>query len=169
MYLAVSLNLRSGRVIGWIVRNRMKRDLSSGRRFGKAKSAKRRATRALKMATALRAPPKSCTHHTDRGSQDCWHGTESSRANTAPSYPLLCMQTCTAGQWMSGKGNCFENAAVETFFETTKAKMIWRRAWETRRQVGSANFEYINNFYNLRRRHSALGLKSTVAFERKVA
>ena len=61
------------------------------------------------------------------------------------------------------------NAAVETFFKTIKAELIWRRSWETRRQAEMAIFEYINGFYNPRRRHSALGWKSPVAFERKVA
>ncbi len=45
---------------------------------------------------------------------------------------------------MSGKGNCFDNAAVETFFKTLKAELVWRRSWETRRQVELALFEYIN-------------------------
>lgn len=68
---------------------------------------------------------------------------------------------------MSGKGNCYDNAAVETFFKTIKAELIWRRSWETRRQAETAIFEYINGFYNPRRRYS--GWKSPVAFERKVA
>ena len=70
---------------------------------------------------------------------------------------------------MSGKGNCYDNAAVETFFKTIKAELIWRDTWETRRKAEMAIFEYINGFYNPRRRHSALGWKSPVAFERKVA
>jgi len=96
---------------------------------------------------------------------------------------------------MSGKGNCYDNAAVETFFKTIKAELIWRRPWETRRQVEMAIFhshglqanhcraaEYINGFDNPcpfsviegnhppgNGRHSALGWKSPVAFERKVA
>lgn len=142
LYLAVILDLHSRRVIGWAVSNRMKRDL---------------AIRALKMAIAFRAPPSGCIHHTDRGSQYCshdyqkilrWHGFKVS---------------------MSGTGNCYDNAAVETFFKTIKAELIWRRSWETRRQAEMAIFEYINGFYNPRRRHSALGWKSPVAFERKVA
>jgi len=68
---------------------------------------------------------------------------------------------------MSGKGNCYDNAAVETFFKTIKAELIWRRSWETRRHAEMAIFEYINGFYNPRRRHSALGWKSPVAFEKK--
>jgi transposase InsO family protein len=70
---------------------------------------------------------------------------------------------------MSGKGNCYDNAAVETFFKTIKAELIWRQTWETRRSAEMAIFEYINGFYNLCRCHSALGWKSPVAFERKVA
>ena len=70
---------------------------------------------------------------------------------------------------VSGKGNCYDNAAVETFFKTIKAELIWRRSWATRRQAEMAIFEYINGFYNPRRRHSAQGWKSPVAFERKVA
>jgi hypothetical protein len=63
----------------------------------------------------------------------------------------------------------YDNAAVETFFKTIKAELIWRHSWETRRQAEVAIFEYINGFYNPRRRHSTLGWKSPVAFERKVA
>ena len=70
---------------------------------------------------------------------------------------------------MSGKGNCYDNAAVETFFKTIKAELIWRHPWETRRQAETAIFQYINGFYNPRRRHSALGGKSPLAFERQVA
>ena len=79
------------------------------------------------------------------------------------------METCTAGQWMSGKGNCYDSAAVETFFKTIKAELIWRDTWDTCRHAEMAIFEYINGFYNPRRRNSALGWKSPVAFERKVA
>ena len=89
---------------------------------------------------------------------------------------------------MSGKGNCYEfklvrasglndpwdhskaqNAAVETFFKSLKAELIWRHNWTTRRETEVALFQYINGFYNPRRRHSALGWKSPLAFERKAA
>ncbi|MDP5084338.1 MAG: IS3 family transposase [Yoonia sp.] len=142
LYLAVILDLHSRRVIGWALSNRMKRDL---------------AIRALKMAIAFRAPPKGCIHHTDRGSQYCSHD-----------YQKILREHGFRAS-MSGKGNCYDNAAVETFFKTIKAELIWRRSWATRRQAEMAIFEYINGFYNPRRRHSALGWKSPVAFERKVA
>jgi len=70
---------------------------------------------------------------------------------------------------MSGKGNCYDNAAVESFFKSLKAELVWRRNWQTRREVEVALFEYINGFYNPRRKHSALGWKSPVAFARKAA
>ncbi|SPF81783.1 hypothetical protein PRI8871_03608 [Pseudoprimorskyibacter insulae] len=70
---------------------------------------------------------------------------------------------------MSGKGNCFDNSAVESFFKSLKAELIWRKAWQTRRDAEVAVFEYINGFYNPRRRHSALDGKSPVAFEKIAA
>jgi len=142
LYLAVILDLHSRRVIGWAVSNRMKRDL---------------AIRALKMAIAFRSPPKGCIQHTDRGSQYCSHDYQKILRHHGFKVS------------MSGKGNCYDNAAIETFFKTIKAELIWRHSWETRRQAEMAIFEYINGFYNPRRRHSALGWKSPVAFERKLA
>jgi putative transposase len=70
---------------------------------------------------------------------------------------------------MSGKGNCYDNSAVESFLKSLKAELIWRRNWQTRREVEVALFEYINGFYNPRRKHSALGWKSPVAFEQRAA
>ena len=67
---------------------------------------------------------------------------------------------------MNGKGNCYDNAAVETFFKTLKAELIWRHTWATRSQVSNALFQYSNGFYNTRRKHSSLGATSSVKFER---
>ena len=142
LYLAVIIDLHSRRVIGWAVSSRMKRDL---------------AIRALKMAIALRNPPKGCIHHTDRGSQYCSHD-----------YQKL-LRHHGFKVSMSGKGNCYDNAVVETFFKTIKAELMWQQSWETRRAAEMAIFEYINGFYNPRRRHSALGWKSPLAFEAKAA
>ena len=60
---------------------------------------------------------------------------------------------------MSGKGNCYDNSMVETFFKSIKAELIWRNKWDTRRQSEGAIFQYINGFYNPRRHHSSLGGK----------
>lgn len=142
LYLAVILDLHSRRVIGWAISDRMKKDL---------------AIRALDMAVALRKPPKGCIFHSDRGSQYCAYDYQ----KKLQKYGLV--------PSMSGKGNCYDNASVETFFKTLKAELIWRHSWPTRRQAETAIFRYINGFYNPRRRHSYLGGISPLAFERKVA
>jgi transposase InsO family protein len=66
---------------------------------------------------------------------------------------------------MSGKGNCYDNAVVETFFKTIKSELIWPVAWQTRSQAENAVARYIDGFYNPIRRHSTLGYKSPVQFE----
>ena len=142
LYLAVILGLYSRRIIGWAVSSRMKRGL---------------AIQALDMAVALRQPPKDCIHHTDRGGQYCSHDYQ--KRLTKYGFKVS----------MSGKGNCYDNAVVETFFKTLKAELIWRSIWQTRRQTEAALFEYINGFYNPRRRHSTLAGKSPLAFERMAA
>ncbi|MCJ7874718.1 IS3 family transposase [Phaeobacter sp. J2-8] len=142
LYLAVIIDLYSRRVIGWAVSNRMKRDL---------------AIRALDMAVALRQPAEGCIHHTDRGSQYCSHDYQ--KRLSRHGFKVS----------MSGKGNCYDNSMVETFFKSIKAELIWRNRWKTRRQAEAAIFQYINGFYNPRRRHSSLGGKSPLAFERKAA
>ena len=60
-------------------------------------------------------------------------------------------------------------ATVESFFKSLKAELVWHRNWHTRREVEFALFEYINGFHNLRRKHSALGWKSPLAFEQRAA
>ena len=67
---------------------------------------------------------------------------------------------------MSGRGNCYDNAMVETFFKTIKAELIWAVAWQTRHQARNAVARYIDGFYNPVRRHSALGFRSPIQFER---
>jgi putative transposase len=94
LYLAVILDLHSWRVIGWAVSNRMKRDL---------------AIRALQMTIAFRAPPKGAIRHTDCGSQYCSHDYQ----NILRQHGFKAL--------MSGKGNCYDNAAVETILKTIKA------------------------------------------------
>ena len=106
LYQAAVLDLHSRRVIGWAVSNRMKQDL---------------AIRALDMAVALRKPPKGCIHHSDRGSQYCSHECQAQLRK----HGFIVS--------MSGKGNCYDNAAIETFFKTIKAELIWRHTWHTRR------------------------------------
>jgi len=99
--LTVILDLHSQRVIGWVVSNRIKRDL---------------AIRALKMDIALRSPPRGCIFHSDRGSKYCSHD-----------YQKILRQHDFQVS-MSGKGNCYDNAAVETFFKTPSVRVVVRRS-----------------------------------------
>ena len=66
----------------------------------------------------------------------------------------------------SGKGSCYDNAAVGPFFKALLAELVWRHTWATRAQVSNAFFQNINGFYNTRRKHSAIGGTSPVKFER---
>jgi len=68
---------------------------------------------------------------------------------------------------MSGRGNCYDNAMVETFFKTIKSELIWPVAWQSRQQAENAVAKYIGGFYNPVSRHSSLDFKSPIAFERK--
>ncbi len=120
------MGLYSKRIVGWAVSNRMKKDL---------------AIRALDMAIALRRPEKGCIHHSDRGSQ--YYSNDYQRLLKKHGFKVS----------MSGKGNCYDNAVVETFFsakpppwKTLKAEMIWRNIWPTRKQAHIALFKYINGF-----------------------
>ena len=99
------------------------------------------AIRALRMAIALRQAPKGCIHHTDRGSQYCSYDYQ--KILRQPRFKVS----------TSGKVNCYDNSAVETFFKTIKADLIWRQRWETGRKAEMAIFEYINGFCKPRRRH----------------
>lgn len=70
---------------------------------------------------------------------------------------------------MSGRGNCFDNAMVETFFKTLKAELVWRTVFQSRADATVAIGRYIDGFYNPARRHSALRFVSPLQFERPVA
>jgi putative transposase len=70
---------------------------------------------------------------------------------------------------MSGRGNCFDNSMVETFFKTLKCELVWRTAFETRQEAERAIGRYVDGFYNPVRRHSALDFTSPNRFERLAA
>jgi transposase InsO family protein len=155
LYLAVILDLHSRRVVGWAVSDRMKKDL---------------AIRALDMAVRLRLPPEGCLFHSDRGRLGLGMIPRIIRRLRYCSYDYQKkLQAHALRPSMSGKGNCYDNASVEAFFESLKAELIWRQSWPTRRQADAAIFQYINGLYNTRRRHSYLGGISPLAFEAKVA
>ena len=115
------------------------------------------AIRALDMAMRLRNPSPGCIFIQIAGSQYCSYVYQKKRQ----AYGLR--------PSMSGEGNCDDNASVETFFKSLKAELIRQQKWPTRRHTEAAIFQYINGFYNTRRRHSYLGGISPLAFEARVA
>jgi putative transposase len=142
LYLAVVLDLFARRVVGWAVSDRLHQDL---------------ALEALRKALAIRQPAPGLIHHADRGSQYC------SMAYQAE------LKKHGFRISMSGKGNCFDNAVVETFFKSLKSELVWRTVFHTRAEAKQAIGCYIDGFYNPVRRHSTLDYVSPVQFERLAA
>ncbi len=70
---------------------------------------------------------------------------------------------------MSGKGNCFDNAMVETYFKTLNAELVWRTIFQSQADATTAIGRYIDGFYNSVRRHSALAFTGLIRFERQAA
>ena len=142
LYLAVILDLYSRRVIGWAMGHRLTVDL---------------AERALTMALVNRTPTAGLLHHSDRGSQ-----------YAATSYQqLLATRGITAS--MSRTGNCWDNACIENFFGTLTRELVYHRRYATRNEATQDIFEYIEVFYNRRRRHSTLGYHSPAEYEARTA
>jgi putative transposase len=110
---------------------------------------------ALQRPFALRRLPKGVIHHSDRGFQYCSHDYQK----------LLQKQGFKIS--MSGNGNFYDNADVETFFKSLKAELVWRTTFETRNQAEKALFKYINRSHNPKRRHSYLGNISPMCYEIK--
>ena len=138
LYLAVVLGLYSRKVVGWSMATRMGVELTLS---------------ALQMALQQRRPATDLLHHSDRGSQ-----------YTAQLYQdLLKQQRCQVS--MSGKGNCYDNAPIESFFGTLKTELVYHQRYQTRAEAKTDIFRYIEGFYNRRRRHSALGYQSPEQFE----
>ena len=138
LYLGVVLDLHSRRIVGWSAGERQDRGLT---------------LRALEMALGRRRPEAGLIHHSDRGSQyACWD------------YQKL-LSACGLVPSMSRRGNPYDNAAMESFFRTLKVELVYRRRFETREEAKAAIAEYIELFYNCRRRHSALGHRSPAEYE----
>lgn len=139
LYLAVLLDLCSRRVVGWACSDRITHELVLS---------------ALHMAVGQRQPSLGLLHHSDRGCQyTCAdYQSELSRRGLQVS--------------MSRRGDCYDNAVVESFFSSLKAELEGYDRFETRRQAQIELFEYIEVFYNRQRRHSSLGYRSPAAFEK---
>jgi transposase InsO family protein len=137
LYLAVILDLFSRAIVGWSMQKRMTKTL---------------VMEAWKMACAWRHPPKEMLHHSDLGSQ-----------YTSKAYlDLLREKNCLIS--MSGKGNCYDNACVESFFSTLKGECA-DVIFDSRLEAKNSIFEYIEVWYNRNRLHSTLGYLSPLEFE----
>ncbi len=138
LYLAVVLDLASRRVVGWATST--------------APDA-RVALTAWQRAAALRQPAPGLVHHSDRGSI----------------YACRAYQDALAQQHaipsMSRRGDCWDNAVVESFFATLKRGLVHRQSWASRSSLLRALVDYIEGWYNLERRHSHLDYVSPIAYE----
>jgi putative transposase len=140
LYVAVVLDLFSRKVVG----------LSMGESLHTSL-----VLQALQQACHRRQPQAGLLHHSDKGCQ-----------YTSNAFQTLLKQqdiVCS----MSGTGNCFDNAAMESFFHTLKTECVYFERYETRAQAKASIFEYVEMFYNNERRHSTLGYLSPGDFEQR--
>ena len=138
LYVAAVLDLFSRRIVGWSMQSSMTAQL---------------VTDALLMALWRRGRPRELLHHSDQGSQ-----------YTSEDFQRLLEQhgiTCS----MSRQGNVWDNSAMESFFSTLKTERVHRRRYRTRDEARADVFDYVERFYNPRRRHSSIGYMSPVEFE----
>jgi transposase InsO family protein len=142
LYLACVLDLHSRSVVGWSMSRRLKSDVVLA---------------AVGMAVQRRRPGPGLVHHSDRGSQ--YTGGEFQQF--LQTHGIVCS--------MSRKGNCYDNAVMESFFGTLKKELVHQADYSTGDAARQAIFEYIEVFYNRVRRHSALGNVSPATFEHQAA
>ncbi len=142
LYLAAVQDAFSRRIVGWQMADHMRHEL---------------VVAALQMAVHRRRPDHGLIHHSDQGSQF-----------VALGFGHACAQAGISRS-MGSTGQCWDNAVAETFFATLKKELVYRRSWPTRRELEAEIFEYIEGFYNLRRRHTTLGLISPAAYEEQHA
>ena len=138
LYLATVLDLGSRRCVGWAMRDTLDAEL---------------ALSALRMAREARRPAPGLIHHSDRGSQ---YTSDAYRADLAAHRMVASM---------SGKGDCYDNAVAESFFSTLEFELLMKSDWHTRAEARRAIFQFIETWYNRKRRHSTLGYVSPAAYE----
>jgi putative transposase len=138
LYLSFVLDTYSRRIVGWSMANNLKTELVLD---------------ALNMAIYNRRPQPGLIHHSDRGSQytSVEFGSRLKEADLLPS--------------MGSVADAYDNSMAESFVSTLKRELIHRRSWPNRQTARTATFEYIEGFYNTRRRHSALGHLSPSEYE----
>jgi putative transposase len=138
LYVAAVIDLFSRRVVGWSMSSQMTAQLVAD---------------ALLMAIWRRGPVKALLHHSDQGSQY----TSEQFQKLLKEHGIMCS--------MSRSGDCSDNAAMESFFSTLKTERTSRRSYQTRDEARADVFDYIERFYNPRRRHSSLGYLSPADYE----
>ncbi|AVO37133.1 IS3 family transposase [Pukyongiella litopenaei] len=141
LYLAVVLDAFSRRVVGWAMGTRQRTQLVLD---------------AMNMAVTQRKP-SSVIHHSDQGSQ-----------YTSVAFGLRCKEMGVRPS-MGSVGDCYDNAMCESFFATLECELLERRKFRTKAEARVACFEFIEGWYNPSRRHSALGYKSPINYERTAA
>ena len=137
LYLAIVLDLFNREVVGWSLKPRMTAEI---------------VTDALSMAWFRKKPAPGVLHHSDRGSQYASHAFQ----DKLKEYGMTCS--------MSRKGNCWDNAPTESWFNSFKNERVHGMRYATHADMKAASFEYIEVFYNRKRQHSTLGYQSPVQF-----
>jgi len=138
LYVAGHKDIFTGTIVGYAMGERLTRNLVS---------------QSLFRAVAAKRPPQGLIHHSDRGSQYCSH----KYRNLLDSFGLIAS--------MSRKGNCFDNAPMESFWGTLKQELVHHRRYRTRQEAIGDITEYIEIFYNRQRRQARLGFLSPVVYE----
>ncbi len=140
LYLAVVLDVYSRLIVGWAMASHREESLVEA---------------ALWMALSRRKPLDELLHHSDRGSQ-----------YTSLAYQRVLAQFSIQVS-MSGKGDCYDNAMLESFFGSLKAECVHRHSYRSYSEARSSIFEWIECFYNRQRRHSSLAYLSPVVYEQQ--
>lgn len=140
LYLAVVMDLYSRGIVGWSMGDRLTSPL---------------VCQALRMALQRRRPPAGLLHHSDRGCQ-----------YAAGDYQALLRKNGIVCS-MSRRGNCWDNAPVESFFGTLKCEWVFHHRYHSRAEARQSIFDYIERFYNRRRMHSTIGGLSPMEFEQQ--
>ncbi len=138
LYVVALLDLYSRRIVGWAMQASLDAPL---------------AVRALEMAVARRRPPPALIVHSDRGSQFA----SAEYRQTLAAHQLL--------PSMSRKGNCYDNAHIESFWSSLKYELVYHRRFATHAEARTAIFDYIESFYYRARLHSSLGYVSPLQLE----
>lgn len=140
LYLAVTMDLYARSIVGWAMNRTMTAELPFS---------------ALNMAVQRRRPAAGLLHHSDQGSQY----TSGLFQAALGEHGFMCS--------MNGVGACWDNAVVESFFETIKRELVEGVVYHTREEASRAIFEYVEVYYNRKRRHSTLGYLTPVEAERQ--